>query len=398
MLHIANVIKDQKFFDAQIEYHDMTANHCCHEYFIVSWEKCIDFKYMSKKDRVKIVTPDELISILEAKPYDALFIHNFLYMPLHYMWKIPSRIKVFWFSWGYDIYNTPQKCHYVDIPLLHEKSEALYQEIQRNKGDIPNVIKFKRWIKHKLQNVFQYKKLYHNDDIGVYKNAVQRVDFYSGVFPEEYDLLKDKPEFHAKRVEYGYTNPNDWSVGVNMDFSTGQNILVGNSADINNNHLDVLPFLQNAQIGARNIIVPLSYGGSDFYVDRVTESYNKELGKSCMLLKDYMPREEYFDLLSSVGYAIFFQERQQAVGNIEAMIRKGVKIFFSETSINYKHYKEKGYFVFSLQKDFLGNDIFTPLTEDQKLHNAKLLQKENNKQYRLQYLYDIYDLLNKQKL
>lgn len=395
MLHIANIIKDQKFFDAQINYHDMTSQICHHDYFIVSWEKNIVFKYISKKDRIKIVNPDELISVLSATSYDAIFIHNFLYMPLHYMWKLPSNLKVFWFSWGYDIYNTPQSNPYVALPLLHMKSKELYQDIQKCKKRIPAFTKFKRAIKRKFKTAFHYKKLNHNDESCVYRRAVERVDFYSGVFPEEYDLLKKNPEFHAKRVNYVYSDPNDWIASTDFNFTNGQNILVGNSADINNNHIDVLDYLKKIDTTSRKIIVPLSYGGSDLYVNKVCDAYSQTLGQACVLLKDFMSRDDYFKLLSSVGIAIFFQERQQAVGNIEEMLRNGVKIFFSESSINYKHYKSNGFFVFSLQKDFNIENISTPLTKEQKIHNAMLLQKTVNKEICLQYLYDIYDILKK---
>ena len=64
MLHIANIIRDQKFIDGQIAYHELTADLCQHDYFIVSWTKSIEFKYMTKKDRVQVVNPDELINIL----------------------------------------------------------------------------------------------------------------------------------------------------------------------------------------------------------------------------------------------------------------------------------------------------------------------------------------------
>lgn len=105
------------------------------------------FQVYEKSERVRIVTPDELIDILEKHTYDALFIHNFLYMPLHYMWKIPASIKVFWFAWGYDIYNTPKDHPYISIPLLHNKSQALLEELRRTQNKVSDFTKFKREIK-----------------------------------------------------------------------------------------------------------------------------------------------------------------------------------------------------------------------------------------------------------
>lgn len=393
MLHIANIIRDQKFIDGQIAYHELTADLCQHDYFIVSWTKNIEFKYMTKKDRVQVVNPDELINILGTNKYDALFIHNFLYMPLHYMWKVPASIKVFWFAWGYDFYNTPKDQPYVSVPLLHQKSKELLRELRASQARISCFTKFKRSAKHCVKNLFQYNKQDHNDNPDVYKKAVSRVDYFSGVFPLEYDLLNQKPEFHAQKVAYEYTNPVDWDNDFETIPKIGNNVLIGNSADINNNHLDMLDYLKEVDFSGKKIIVPLSYGGSKQYANKIDKAYKELLGKECLTLLEYMSREDYLELLSSVGVGIFFHERQQATCNIEELLRHGVKLFLSETSINYRHYKSVGYHIYSLQHDFNQQALDIPLTEEQKKHNVQLWLRTSNREYRLQYLYDIYDLL-----
>lgn len=394
MLHIANIIRDQKFIDGQIAYHDLTSDRCMHDYFIVSWDKRVEFKYMKKVNRVQIVTPDELIALLNTNEYNALFIHNFLYMPLHYMWQIPSHIKVFWFAWGYDIYNTPKNEPYIGMPLLHPKSAVLLTKIQKSQK-LSLIPKLKYRIKQTVKNLLFYDRQYHNDDVGVYKKAVSRVDYFSGVFPLEYDLLSKNSEFHAQKVMYEYTNPADWE-NISTDIPTiGKNVLIGNSADINNNHLDILDYMKNIILGDIKFIVPLSYGGSKQYADYVAQSYSDFFGDNCILLKDYMPRDKYLELLSSVGVGIFFHERQQATCNIEELLRHGVKLFLSDTSINYKHYKSIGYHIYSLQQDFNQTSLLTPLSPEQKEHNAQLWYKTSNREYRLRYLYNIYDLLSK---
>lgn len=396
MLHIANIIRDQKFMDGQISYHDLTSDRCVHDYYIISWSRNLEFKYMSKVDRVQIVTPDELIALLCKGRYDALFIHNFLYMPLHYMGRIPSYVKVFWFAWGYDIYNTPKDNPYVKMRLLHSKSASLLPKLRKIQKR-PFTTRLKNIIRKKVKNTFCYDRQNHNDDVDVYRKAVSRVDYFAGVFPEEYDLLNVHEEFNAKKVIYEYTNPTDWSEHMDDIPQIGRNVLIGNSADINNNHLDILDYLGDIQWNDTKVIVPLSYGGSKLYADCIAKAYSDFFGKNCMALKDYMPRDRYFELLSSVGVGIFFHERQQATCNIEELLRHGVKLFLSESSINYKHYKSLGYYVYSLQRDFNQESLNTPLTQEQKVHNAKLWYKTSNKEYRLKYLYDIYELLESKK-
>lgn len=391
MIKVANIIRDQHFMDGQICYHDLTNEVCEHDYFIVQWNKDYKFKYMKLINRVNVVTPDELITILRKGHYDALFIHNFLYMPLHYMDKLPKNIKVFWFAWGFDIYNTPKCNPYIKLNLLHPKSQVALKNLYARKR-YPLHKRCKWAIKRLLLNIVDFKHQYHNDDRHVYVNAVKRVDYFSGVFPLEYDLMVGKPGFKAKRVEFGLRNPKDWTQCPTHLPDIGENILVGNSADINNNHLDIIDYLKKIDLGNRKLIVPLSYGGSREYATIVKDAYEVAFGDRVKILMDYMPREDYFKLLSSVGYAIFFQERQQAAGNIEELLRNGVKIFFSNTSLNYRHYTNCGCHVLSIQKHFTPENLF-PLSDNEKWDNIRWWYSTNNKEYRLNVLYKLYDII-----
>ena len=77
------------------------------------------------------------------------------------------------------------------------------------------------------------------------------MDYFSGVFPLEYDLLNQKPEFHAQKVAYEYTNPVDWDNDFETIPKIGNNVLIGNSADINNNHLDMLDYLKEVDFSGK---------------------------------------------------------------------------------------------------------------------------------------------------
>ncbi len=391
MIKVANIIRDMHFMDGQIQYQDLTNNRCMHDYFIVQWNKNLDFKYMSLIDRVRIVNPDELIHILRNGDYDAMFIHNLLYMPMHYMHKLPKSLKVFWFVWGYDIYNTPKNHPYVKLELLHPKSKIAIEEVYRLRRH-PLHKRIKWGIKRFLLNIIDYKRQYHNDDRRVYEKAVERVDYCAGVFPLEYDLLVGKPGFRAKEVIFELANPIDWVPCPNDLPNIGENILVGNSADINNNHLDLIEYIKKLDLNGRKLIIPVSYGGSKEYAYMVKAAYEEEFGDKALVLTDYLPRQKYYDLLSSAGYAIFFHERQQASCNVEELLRHGVKIFFSETSLNYRHYSETGYHVYTVQNDLSINNI-KPLQDCEKWDNIKKWHSTNNKEYRLNILNKLYDII-----
>ena len=59
------------------------------------------------------------------------------------------------------------------------------------------------------------------------------------------------------------------------------------------------------------------------------------------------------------------------------MLRMGIKVFFFEDSIMYKHLKREGYHVFSIEKDLNDNSIATPLTYEMALHNYNLYYEKN---------------------
>ena len=124
----------------------------------------------------------------------------------------------------------------------------------------------------------------------------------------------------------------------------------------------------------------------------VKAAYEEEFGDKALVLTDYLPRQKYYDLLSSAGYAIFFHERQQASCNVEELLRHGVKIFFSETSLNYRHYSETGYHVYTVQNDLSINNI-KPLQDCEKWDNIKKWHSTNNKEYRLNILNKLYDII-----
>lgn len=391
MIKVANIIRDMHFMDGQIRYQDLTNDRCSHDYFIVQWDNNLDFKYMSLTERVRIVNPDELIDILCNGGYNAMFIHNLLYMPMHYMHKIPEYIKVFWFVWGYDIYNTPKNDPYVKIELLHPKSRKALKEVYRLKQH-PLHKRIKWGIKRFLLNLIDYKHQYHNDERSVYEKAVARVDYCAGVFPLEYGLLVGKPGFRAREVIFELANPVDWEPCPEVLPEIGENILVGNSADINNNHLDLIEYIKRLDLNGRKLIIPISYGGSKEYANMVKAAYEDAFGEKALVLTDYLPRQKYYELLSSAGYAVFFHERQQASCNVEELLRHGVKIFFSETSLNYRHYSGMGYKVYSVQNN-LDQANLKPLPDNEKWNNIRKWYSTNNKEYRLKVLYKLYDII-----
>ena len=72
----------------------------------------------------------------------------------------------------------------------------------------------------------------------------------------------------------------------------GKHIQLGNSATPTNNHIEAIDWLAQMELGARRVIVPLSYG-SDEYRDMVCAYGKKRLGDTFQPVTDFMPFDEY---------------------------------------------------------------------------------------------------------
>lgn len=113
------------------------------------------------------------------------------------------------------------------------------------------------------------------------------------------------------------------------------NIQVGNSATQTNNHLRVFDELKKYRDENIRIYVPLSYGDI-VYADEVIQYGEEIFGDKFIPVRNYMPLEEYYGLLSDMDIAIIDVEgRQQALNNTFALLKSGCKLYFRENSMLY---------------------------------------------------------------
>jgi hypothetical protein len=93
----------------------------------------------------------------------------------------------------------------------------------------------------------------------------------------------------------------------------GLNILVGNSADPSNNHLEALEKLLPYKDQNIRIYAPLSYG-DPAHAKSVVEQGKEWFGDKFSPIISFMPFDQYLSFLKSVDIAIFNHNRQQAMG------------------------------------------------------------------------------------
>lgn len=366
-LRILNIINDEKFIDNVIECQDLFSMTTTHDYVIVGQE-IKEFKYIKRlTNRVQFVKDRDFLSFIREMEYDAIFLHSYIVLKPELVLKIPKNIKVFWFAWGCDIYSFPLD-PFIKINLYGPETEKVVRELN---GKASNIKKLKSFIK----KITSYNKIRNKLKSQIYYKSISRVDYFSGIIDVEYQLMTTIPNFRAKEVKYKYTSIRGINTIPNDVRYKGNNVLIGNSAAISNNHLDILTYIRDVKLDDANIYMPLSYAGPHEYIDIIKKSYSEIFKDNYISLDTFMSYQEYAEVISSCSVAIFFHERQQGLGNICLALRNGCKVFLSETSILYKYLKNIGINIFSLQSDFSQDEWNKPLTDEQIFENKQILYK-----------------------
>lgn len=105
------------------------------------------------------------------------------------------------------------------------------------------------------------------------------------------------------------------------------NVQIGNSADEGNHHLEAFSLIKSRKALDVQVHVPLAYGGKGRYVQRVLEAGRELFGERFSPITSFMPIDEYLCFLGSIDIAVFNHRRQQAMGNILALLAREKKVY-----------------------------------------------------------------------
>jgi hypothetical protein len=131
-----------------------------------------------------------------------------------------------------------------------------------------------------------------------------------------------------KSFDFGYLYPGLY--GGKQRISEKQDqplIVVGNSGDRENNHLEVLKILsEKADIKSYQILLPVAYNLDCEYEKEIVQGIQKlNLDNITTLQKDFIHPDKYIELITSASIVIGAHNRQQAIGNTLASIYGGNK-------------------------------------------------------------------------
>lgn len=277
----------------------------------------------------------------------------------------------------------------INIPKLKYVWSPFGIEVNNNNAIVKNLpigpITYKKFVysfggyfKEILRPIYYLVVKGKKDPYKGVRMALQSMDFVSGLDKEEFLKYHEygivKPTVKHFRFSY---YPIDY-VKNYIEYTTKENhILLGNSATLTNNHLELFKILEDLDLRNFKIFAPLSYGNK-IYADYIIDVGAKMFGQRFNPIIKFIPFEEYQRFLSSCAIVIMNHYRTQAAGNVLTSLYLGSKVYLSEKSTLYQYLKRIGCIVFSVERDLVAEncEVLSLLTITERAHNKSIIAKE----------------------
>lgn len=239
----------------------------------------------------------------------------------------PSSTLCVWSGWGGDYYGSDRSMNDGLLEPLTQQYEARQIVLDGNRDRArrdPEVVK-------------------------QLAEAARAAAVFSAPIPNDLRVFKRHFRgFHGKYRQLNYATVED-SFAPSATEIVGDDILLGNSATLPNNHLDVLELLAHANTDGRRIVTPLSYGDPR-YADAVTTRGRELFGSDFVEIRDFLPLPEYKSLVAGCSVQIMGHRRQQGLGNIGIGLWSGARVVLSEASPATAFFRKRGASITTLRE------------------------------------------------
>jgi len=235
-------------------------------------------------------------------------------------------------------------------------------------GDLSFVLAPKKNIKTKLIGLF-------------YSYIISRLPMIVAHIPGDYKLLSSNYSLKADYLCAKYPGSTR-----NINFEEKEeadqkklSIMVGNSGDHSNRHIDVFDYL--CRFSKENIEVHtvLSYGQNKDYINSVVKAGELRFKDKFVPHLNFMPYEKYLGLLSTIDICVFYHDRQQGMGNLNMLFGLGAKVYLSEKVSTYDYYTSLGIEIFPTENiPNLSFDSFKSMNGKVKQNNSFLIASDMN--------------------
>jgi len=326
------------------------------------------FVHVKKQENVieYLFQTEDINKLIDNVPdAKAIIVHGLFIEFAEILLKIKQKKIIYWVIWGGDVYLMPK-----NVGNLYGKKTLQFNRKLR----ISTFVK-----KHDLLRAVYYKLKGKRDSFNVIEQAYEKIDTTVTYMQEDYQVLM---KLYPKKYTFeksAFLNIEQYVGEIFLNTrASGDNIIIGNSNTPESNHFDVMDYLKEYMPEGRKVYVPLSYGGGDEeYKLNVINTGKKLFHHDFVPLLDFMSLESYVRILTSCAVGVFYHFRQQAMGNIIAMIWLGARIYMSDRNPAYHYLKNLGLYVFDLTTDFPQFKL-SSLSIEQQERNRDILMNQFN--------------------
>lgn len=310
-------------------------------------------KYVSPHKNLYFFKEGDWIDKNSLTKIDKVLIHYLSYQKIDFInYYLRPDIACYWLMWGGDLYNT--HLVYEGFPIYYEPwylgpKFLVYKFLSKFKIRIPSRKKMLSFIRDRItyfisDSDFEVAHKY----ISQYINGKQVKGF------SYYSIDTILGPLKNERIQ-------------------SDNIMIGNSASFTNNHTYAFKYLSNLDLKKKKVIMPLSYGGSEKYKQHVIKKGKEKFGGSCCPLLEFIPLDDYNQLMLSTGICVFANWRQEAFGNIVMGLYLGAKVFMSNRSPLFDYLKRKDLIIYELET-IQQSDIDLQLSDSERINNRRIIE------------------------
>ena len=331
-------------------------------FFLVSFDES-DYNYENGRFITKYEEKDALSVLPELiKNHKIIIFHGLSGFNAKLALDVGDYDKYLWIFWGAEVYNNTLLNKEVIFGESTKKIALTNKEI--------SLKKLKQIIRKYILPPPQFKWV---------KNAAALIKHVGVTYQEDFDNLKSKQVLNplSKPLLFSYFPPEFVFRNTVEGQYKGENILIGNSATPENNHLEIFKKLKSFHSESRKLITILSYG-DDAYGNKIIREGIKKFPNEFTAITEFLPLNQYNEILQTCSVAIMNHYRQQGIGNIYSLLWMGTKVFLNERNTMYHYLKRIGCFVYSVDEINEKNieEILRPLSVIEANHNKRILKEE----------------------
>jgi hypothetical protein len=282
-----HLFDDEKFVDGAIQLYE-SAKKGSHQYIVIVPSKNHILKYVKSK-KIQLFEQgnsslNQILANLSAQ--DVIIVHYLSDVKITLLSSLKLSCKMVWMIWGGDAYPLlNEKILVENYFKQHNLIYSLFQKSNFKKVLFNSKLNYYKW---KIQRDSERKKLVE---------LISRFDYFTSVIPNEERLLrKYLPLKNAQYIPFNYGDIESLTKSITDVKISNNSILLGNSGDPSNNHLEILEWLKKHETN-KKVYTPLSYG-YEKYIEHIEKEGKVFFNENFVALRQYMKLEEYNIILS----------------------------------------------------------------------------------------------------